>query len=194
MPVPEGIPLAQADDGVQRVVLEQEDPARGHPGDSLRQSRGLIGLVHHAEGVDDQVSRTAVGDRLQAPVVQQAEPRPSVRTGELDHRPSTGEPPGRRQPLDGVDGLRDERFGLGAERLLGLNGLAQELCQAARRAQPHLERVRRVGIPVVGRRKMIAGRLVAQVEHHLAGMPCARSTGVTAHHGLLSTGTPASLA
>ena len=42
-----------------------------------------------------------------------------------------GEPPRRRETLDGVDGLCDERLGLGAERLLGHDGFADELRQAA---------------------------------------------------------------
>ena len=62
VPVPEGIPLAQPDDRLQRVVLKQEDAPRGDPGHPLGQGRGLIRVVHHPERVNDQVSVLTLGD------------------------------------------------------------------------------------------------------------------------------------
>ena len=153
MPVPESVPLAQRMMVPSEWYWSNRTPPGATRADPLRQGRRLIGLVHHAEGVDDQVPGPAVGDRLKTPVGQQAEPRASMGTGELGHRASTGEPPGRRQPFDGVRGLRDQRFGLGAARLLGHGGFADQLRQAACRAQPHLQRVRRVGSRVVGTRE-----------------------------------------
>ena len=150
--------------------------------------------MHHSEGVNDQVSGLSVGDRRQAPINQQVQPRASMGTGELDHPASTGEPSGCLEALDSVYGLCDESFRLRAKRLLGHNRFADELCQAAGGAQPHLERVGRVGSLAMEGREMITGGLVAQVQHHFARLPCARATGVTTHRDLLSTGKPATLA
>jgi hypothetical protein len=92
-------------------------------------------------------------------------------TGKLDDPASTREPPGGGKALNAIDGLCDKSVRLSSERLLGRNGFAYELRQAAVRAQPHLERVDRIGIPGVKRREVIAGGLVAQVEHQVAGPP-----------------------
>ena len=71
MTVPESVPLAQADDRVQRVVLQQEDAPGGDVGHPLGQGGGLVGIVHHAEGVDDHVSRLRTwGHRVDASVGQ----------------------------------------------------------------------------------------------------------------------------
>ena len=106
---------------------------------------------------------------------------------ELGYPASTGKTPSRRKSFDCIGGLCDEGFGLSPPRLLGDGRFANELRQAARRAQPHLEWIGRVGARVIGPREMVAGGLVAQVEYQIAGRPRARTTGVTAHHGLLST-------
>lgn len=91
-----------------------------------------------------------------------------MRTGKLGRTASPEEPPGRCEASNGVDCLIDERLGLTPERLLGQDGLAEELRQTARRTEPHLERVARVGTLVMTSRKMIGCRLVAEVEHKVA--------------------------
>ena len=70
MPVPKGVPLAQTDDGVQRVVLQQQGAAGSQPVGPRRQDFGLVRIVHHAEGVDHEVRRPVVGHRSQATVGQ----------------------------------------------------------------------------------------------------------------------------
>jgi hypothetical protein len=92
-------------------------------------------------------------------------------TCKLDHAAPTGEPTRCSKLLNAIDGLCDKSVRLSSERLLGSDGFAHELRQAAGRAQPHLERVGRIGIPAVDRRKVIAGGLVAQVEYQVAGPP-----------------------
>ena len=92
-------------------------------------------------------------------------------TCELDHAASTGEPPGCSKALNSIGGLRDKSVRFSSERLLGCNGFAYELGQATGRAQPHLERVGRISIPAVEGRKVIAGGLMTQVEHQVAGPP-----------------------
>ncbi len=93
---------------------------------------GLIRVVHHAERVDDQIGRPTVGHRCETPVGQQAQPGATVGTAELGYPPSAGEPSRCCEAFNGVDGLCDQRRGLGAERLFGHGGFADQLRQAAR--------------------------------------------------------------
>ena len=59
MPVPQRIPLPESDDRFQRVVLQQQDPAWSKPGGPLGQGGGLIGRMHQAEAVDDEIGPLA---------------------------------------------------------------------------------------------------------------------------------------
>ena len=82
---------------------------------------------------------------------------------------SAGEPPSRRKALHSVDGLGDQRVGLSAARLGGDGGFADQLGQAARRAQPHLQRIPRILAEVLVFGELVTRGLVAQVEHEMAG-------------------------
>jgi hypothetical protein len=55
VPVPERIPLTQSHDRGQRVVLQQENAPWGYPRCTVSHCQRLIRIVHHAEGVDDQI-------------------------------------------------------------------------------------------------------------------------------------------
>jgi hypothetical protein len=103
-------------------------------------------------------------------------------TGELDDPVSPGQPACRFEALYGVGGLCDERFGLGASRLAGHGGIADQLGQAACRAQPHLQWMAGVwaGVPAI--RELVASGLVAQVEHQVAGPPTAPPTDEMSTH------------
>ena len=194
MPVPERIPLAQPDDRVQRVVLQQEDAPRGDPGRPLGQGRGLIGVVHHAEGVDDQVAGPLVGDRREASLASRPSHEPPWGLGNsmTRFRPDSQPAAARRSTASAACATRASR--LGASRLLGHDGFADELRQAARRAQPHLERVGRVGAGSPHAGKWSQAGWLPRSSTRWPDRPAARATGVTAHHGLLSTGMPATLA
>ncbi len=57
MAVPQRVPLPVAHDRGQRVVLQQQDPARRQPGGPLGHRRRLVGGVHQPEAVEDDVRR-----------------------------------------------------------------------------------------------------------------------------------------
>ena len=97
-------------------------------------------------------------------------------TGELGDPLPPGEPAGGREAFDGVRGLRDQRFGLGASRLGGDGGLADQLRESACRAQPHLQWVAGVWAGVTAIRELVARGLVAQVEYQVARPPTAPAT------------------
>ena len=119
MSVSQRIPLTETDDGVQRVVLQDEGAAGGDPGRPIGQRRGLVWVVHHAETVDDQIRGFTVCDRCEPALRQKAEPRATMGTRELDDTVSTGEPSGRREALYGVGRLGNECFWLRTSRLRG---------------------------------------------------------------------------
>ncbi len=178
MPVPECIPLAQADDRCSASGTAARGRPRGRPGPPAqpRPSRWSGSCIMPKESIN-QVRRPIGGHRGDPSVGQQAQPRAAMRTGELGAPSPAREPPRCGKALHGIGRLRDERFGLNASRLLGCGGFADQLGQAARRAQPHLQRIARVGARVSHAGKMVARGMFAQVEHQLTGSPGARATG-----------------
>ncbi len=99
-----------------------------------------------------------------------------MRARELDEA-SRLEQAGAEQLRDGLVGLSYGGAGLDRAGLLGDSGVVQQLRQAARGAPPHRQRVTRVRPGVRRRREVVGGRLVAQVEDHLApGGPAAPAT------------------
>ena len=131
MPVPERVPLPVTDDRAQRVVLQQQHSARRDPGRALGEGPVLVRGMHQAEAVEDHVGLTVVG-WYEPAGGQQPQPGPAVRTAVLgDHAPFR-QASRRGDSFHGVGGLRDERGGLGAPRLLGHGGIGQQLGQAAR--------------------------------------------------------------
>jgi hypothetical protein len=175
MPVAQRVPLSETDDRVQRVVLQQEDALGGHPGCPLRQGDRLIRVVHHAEGIDDQVSRPLIGHGRDAALAQEAQPRAPVRARKLERTVPSGEPPGGRQTINGVGSLGDERFWLHAAGLGRHRGSADQLGEAAGRAEPHLQRVAGIRARIVALGELVARRLDSQVEHDAARRRRARA-------------------
>ena len=87
---------------------------------------------------------------------------------------SRGQQPGVEELLDGLVSLPAGRTGLDRTWLLGNRGIVEQLRQTAVGAPPHRERVARVRPRVRDEREVVGGRLVAQVEDHLAaGRPAA---------------------
>ena len=97
VPVPESVPLAQADDRVQRVVLQQEGAAGGHPGGPLRQGRrtGPASCIMPKESMTRSAGPpSATGARPRSA----RRPATSLHGGwELGDPASAGEPPRRRR-------------------------------------------------------------------------------------------------
>jgi hypothetical protein len=58
MAMAQGVPEAGPDDGGHRVKLHEQDRVRAHLREPPGQGCSLIGLVHHAENVDQQLGRT----------------------------------------------------------------------------------------------------------------------------------------
>ena len=119
VPVPERVPLPAADDRVQRVVLQQQHSARGHPGRPLGEGRRLVRGVHQAEAVDDHIGRLAVAHRREPVASEQPQPGAAVRAAVLGDPASGRQQPCRGDPLHRVGRLGDERGRLGAPGLLG---------------------------------------------------------------------------
>ena len=142
----QGVPLPVADDRVKRVELEQEHPAVPQSGGALGQRRRLVGCVHHPETVDDHVGLSVGGHRAQTAGRQQIQPGPAVRAAVLGDPRARGQQAGGGNPADGVRRLGDEGGRLGASRLLWHGRIGQQLGQAAGRAEPHLQRVNRIGL------------------------------------------------
>ena len=83
--------------------------------------------------------------------------------------------------LHRLRGLLDERGGLGAPGLLGHRGVGPQLGQAARRAQPHLQRVHRVGPGIAASREVVTGGLLAEVQDEMARGPVAGPARILIH-------------
>ena len=88
--------------------------------------------------------------------------------GELGDAASAREPSRRSKALHGIDGLGDQRVGLCAARLVSDSGLADQLGQAARRAQPHLQWISRIWAGVLVFGEVVTRGLVAQGEYEMA--------------------------
>ena len=85
VPVPERVPLLAAEDGAQRVILQQQHPARCHPSRALGQCAALIRGMHQAEAVDDHIGLARTGGQQSARGYQ-VQPGPAVRAAVLSHR------------------------------------------------------------------------------------------------------------
>ena len=131
MTVPERIPLPVPDDRVQAVVLEQQDPTRGHPRHSLGQGRRLIRLVHQPEAIEHDVGRFTRRNRREPAASQQLQPGAAVRAAVLGHPAAGRQQPRRGDPAHGVGGLGHERRRLGPPRFLGDGWVGYQLSQAA---------------------------------------------------------------
>ena len=129
--VPERVPLPVSDDRAQRVILQQQRSARFDPRHPLGQGAALIRGVHEAEAVEDQVRWPVIG-RHQPAAGQHAQPRAAVRAPVLGDPSVLRQVARRGHPFHRVGGLRDERGGLGAPRLLRHGRVGQQLSQAAR--------------------------------------------------------------
>ena len=103
----------------KRVILQQQRTSGRHPVHARRQGRGLIRVVHHAEGIDHQIGRFSATHRRETPVLQQVQPRASMGTGELGDSTTARKPARCREMLHCVGSLIHQRLGLGAKRLLG---------------------------------------------------------------------------
>lgn len=90
----------------------------------------------------------------------------------------------RRAP-DGVGCLRDQGRGLRTTRLLRHCGIGYELRQPAARAQPHLQRVDRIGSALAAAWEIVTRRLQPKVQHDLTVVASARSAVVLNHNVLL---------
>ena len=132
MPVPERIPLAAPDDGIQRVVLQQQHAARGDPGHSPGERGGLIRGVHQPETVEHHIGRLTLRHRREPAASQQSQPRAAVRAAVLRHPAAAASRPARGDPGHGVGGLRHQGGRLSAPRLLGHRRVGHQLRQAAR--------------------------------------------------------------
>ena len=168
MAVAQGVPLPVADDRVEGVELEQQHPAGPQPGGALGQRRRLVRRVHHPEAVDDHVCLGVAGHLGQAAGRQQIEPGPAVRAAVLGDPRARGQQAGGGNPADRVRRLGDEGGRLGAPWLLRHGRIGQQLGQAAIRAEPHLQRVNRIGLSIVIFREVVAGRLLTEIENNIA--------------------------
>ena len=93
-------------------------------------------------------------------------------------RPGAGR---RGNPGHGVCRLHDQRDRLGTLGLLGHGRIREELREAAMRAKPHLQGVNRIGAWIVIPREVVAGGLVAQVQHYVSRLPAAGPAVVLLH-------------
>ena len=99
-----------------------------------------------------------------------------MRAGELDEFPGC-EQTGVEKLVHGLIGLPHGGAGFDRTWLIGNRRVVTQLRQAAVGTPPHGERVPRVGPRVRGQRKVVGGRLVAEVEHDLtAGGAAATAT------------------
>ena len=89
-------------------------------------------------------------------------------TRELDDTVSTGEPSGRREVAHGIGRLSNECLWFRTSWFRGQDGLAKQLRQTTCSAEPHLQLVTGIGAGVSTIGELIAGRLVAKVEHQIA--------------------------
>ena len=124
VPMPERVPLPAADDRIERVVLQQQHPARGDTGHPLGQRRRLVRRVHQPETVEHHIGRFARRHRREAPLTQQIQPRAAVRAAVLGHPAALGQHPGRVGPGHRVGGLRDQGGRLGPRGSSGTVGSA----------------------------------------------------------------------
>jgi len=161
----ERVPLPGADDRVQGVVLQEKYPARSEASSALGKGSRLIRGVHHAEAVEDDVRFRAVIDRLKSLALQHRQPGAAVRAAVLCDARSHRQQACHGYPADRVRRLLDEGRWLGAARLLGNGGIIEQLGEPAACAQPHLERVDRIGAWIGPLGKVVAGGLIAQVEY-----------------------------
>ena len=108
-----------------------ENAPGGYPGCAVSHCRRLIRIVHHAEGVDDQIGWPSSEHRREAPNLQQLQPRTAMRTGELADAGSLREPARRGKVLHRVGSLSDQGLRFGAQRLFGKCRVTEQLGQAA---------------------------------------------------------------
>ncbi len=116
-----------ADDGAQRVKLQQQHPARCDPGRALGQRPALVRGVHQAKAVDDHVGLPARIGGYEPASGRQVQPGPAVRAAVLVDHSLVRQPPCRADSFYRVGGLSDERGGLGPPRLFGHGGIGQQL-------------------------------------------------------------------
>ena len=104
-----------------------------------------------------------------------------MRAAVLSHPAVRRQQARRRDPAYRVLRLRDEGGGLSALGLLGHRRIGQQLGQPARRAEPHLQRINRIGPWFVILREVVTCGLLAQIEHQIADLPSARPALVLSH-------------
>ena len=92
----------------------------------------LVRGVHQAEAVEDHVGRLAVGRGASPRSASRPSQEPPCGLPYSATTPALRQQSRRGHPLHRVGGLRDERGGLGAPRLLGHGRVGQQLGQAAR--------------------------------------------------------------
>src|SRR5262249_405220 len=80
-----------------------------------------------------------------------------------------------------VSGLRDQSCRLGASGLFWHGRIAYQLSQPALRAQPHLQRIRRVGPRDVAAGEIVTGGVLTPVAHKTAHFAGAHPAALLAH-------------
>ena len=108
MSVPERIPLPETDDGAERMILQQKDPARGQPGRTLGQCRGLVGGMHKPKQSMITSARLGRPGRSRAALGQQTQPGSAMGATVLGYQTASRQQVGHRDPLRGVDRLCHE--------------------------------------------------------------------------------------
>ncbi len=176
VPVTQDVPLPAPNDGLKAVVLQQQRPVGCQSGDALGKRRGLVGCVHHAEAVDDQVGLRRPGHRRHPPVGKNAEPGAAVRASVLRHGPANGKKSSSLDTRHNIRGLHDEGARLDPFRLFGQRWVFCQLGKAAFRADPHREGIDRIRGWNIRGREVIARGLLTEVEGQSVGMAAARST------------------
>jgi hypothetical protein len=176
--VAQGVPLQAIDDRAEAVVLQQQGPAGREPGGAFGERGALVREVHEPEtGVDDDV-RGGAGRRLGEPVrAQLRQPGAAVRArvlgdgAVLGQHPVSDEAPQRRGPLGG------QRRRFEAQGFLGDVVGPDQLREPAPRAQPHPQRQQRIRTGGIGGGEQLAGGLLPQVQHQVAGGTPAEPAG-----------------
>jgi hypothetical protein len=131
VPMTERVPLPGADDRIQGVVLQEKDPAGREARRTLGKGSRLVGRVHHAEAVEDDVRLRADVGWLESPRLQHPYPGATVGAAILRDACSCGQQARRRYPLDRVRRLFDQGRRLSALRLFGDGRVIEQLGEAA---------------------------------------------------------------
>ena len=180
--VPERVPLARAGrssraSGTARTT--RRAPRRGRRAARRRPPDRRACIMPKQSTTTSAGSSPFTGTSPRAP--SRLEPRTAVGAGVLRDRCARREVAGGRYRLDCVTSLRHERGRLDRTRFLGKRRVGDELREAARRAQPHLQRIDGVGAGVVGRGEEVRGRLFPEVEDEVTRRAATRTAGKSSH-------------